>query len=390
MGTIVAALEEGRKIYGNIQKFVSFLLGTNIGEVIYLATTIIVNMPVPLMPIQIIFLNLMSDGCPAVALSFEPADATIMQCKPRPQGEDIMTRHWWMYGNLPHCFFEACSVLACLSTALYLFTGAITNQQIADLCQHSKDEFESPVPATCVCHRYSFTDHEWTTIVNWVDNFDKRDAVLDNDDFKETTYSGWYSEDEVFDLWYGDHPNSNLARTPGITDWPSMFSLWYNDSEQLETFKKDKAYVLDACTATGTTLGRSVSFLTAVYCEMMRAYTVRCAPGDGRDPPWMWDVLNRNKWMHVACTISFWGTILVTVIPGLNDVVFHLTMPPFLAYLIGISFPVVNLICDELVPKPLYKYFVIRPQKIAAEKEQQKIAAEKEQLEEKQTGNFWA
>jgi len=368
MGTIVAALEEGRKIYGNIQKFVSFLLGTNIGEVIYLATTIIVNMPVPLMPIQIIFLNLMSDGCPAVALSFEPADATIMQCKPRPQGEDIMTRHWWMYGNLPHCFFEACSVLACLSTALYLFTGAITNQQIADLCQHSKDEFESPVPATCVCHRYSFTDHEWTTIVNWVDNFDKRDAVLDNDDFKETTYSGWYSEDEVFDLWYGDHPNSNLARTPGITDWPSMFSLWYNDSEQLETFKKDKAYVLDACTATGTTLGRSVSFLTAVYCEMMRAYTVRCAPGDGRDPPWMWDVLNRNKWMHVACTISFWGTILVTVIPGLNDVVFHLTMPPFLAYLIGISFPVVNLICDELVPKPLYKYFVIRPQKIAAEK----------------------
>merc|ERR1719450_1701039 len=92
--TIVAALEEGRKIYGNIQKFVSFLLGTNIGEVIYLATTIIVNMPVPLMPIQIIFLNLMSDGCPAVALSFEPADPTIMQSKPRPQGEDIMTRHW--------------------------------------------------------------------------------------------------------------------------------------------------------------------------------------------------------------------------------------------------------------------------------------------------------
>jgi len=113
----------------------------------------------------------------------------------------------------------------------------------------------------------------------------------------------------------------------------------------------------------------------------MRAYTVRCAPGDGRDPPWMWNVLNRNKWMHVACTISFWATILVTVVPVVNDVVFHLTMPPFLAYLIGIAFPVVNLICDELVPKPLYKYFVIR---------KQKEALAKEGLEEKKQDAFWA
>merc|ERR1719240_257893 len=373
--TIVAALEEGRKIYGNIQKFVSFLLGTNIGEVIYLATTIIVNMPVPLMPIQIIFLNLMSDGCPAVALSFEPADATIMLCEPRPKNEDIMTRHWWMFGNLPHCFFEAIAVLSSLCTALYLFTGAMTNQQIADLCQHFKDGHDMP------CHRCSFTDLEWTTMVDWVDNFDvSSGSTLQSCDFKSHVYSGWCDGDEVFNLWWSDFPTVN-----GIEGWSSMFSLWHggqnNSQQQLENFKKDDDYVLDACTATGTTLGRSVAFLTAVYCEMMRAYTVRCAPGDGRDPPWMWDVLNRNKWMHVACTISFWGTILVTVIPGLNDVVFHLTMPPFLAYLIGISFPVVNLICDELVPKPLYKYFVIRPQRLAAEKEQR---------EEKQKGNFWA
>ena len=69
--TIVTAIKEGRKIYNNIQKFVSFLLGTNCGEVLYLGFTIAVGLPVPLLALQIIFLNLMSDGCPAVALSRE-------------------------------------------------------------------------------------------------------------------------------------------------------------------------------------------------------------------------------------------------------------------------------------------------------------------------------
>merc|ERR1719361_1198499 len=105
--TIVAAVEEGRKIYANIQKFVSFLLGTNIGEGIYFAIAIIAGLPLPLEALQIIFLNLMSDGCPAVALSKEPADPGVMKVAPREKKANIMTKHWWMYGNLPHCFFEA-------------------------------------------------------------------------------------------------------------------------------------------------------------------------------------------------------------------------------------------------------------------------------------------
>merc|ERR1712159_940682 len=132
--TIVAAVEEGRKIYGNLQKFVSFLLGTNIGEVWYLATSIIVGLPVPLMALQIIFLNLMSDGCPAVALAREPGDPEIMRVKPRLKKENIMTPHWWIYGNLPHCFFEAVSVLAALIIALYCYTGQVTTDAINDLC----------------------------------------------------------------------------------------------------------------------------------------------------------------------------------------------------------------------------------------------------------------
>merc|ERR1719434_242640 len=83
--TIVVAVEEGRKIYANIQKFVSFLLGTNIGEIVYLTVSVLASMPVPLKALQIIFLNLMSDGCPAVALSKEPANPGIMSEEISPQ-----------------------------------------------------------------------------------------------------------------------------------------------------------------------------------------------------------------------------------------------------------------------------------------------------------------
>merc|ERR1719450_2015679 len=83
--------EEGRKIYANIQKFVSFLLGTNIGEILYLSVSILASLPVPLKALQIIFLNLMSDGCPAVAISKEPADPGIMSVNPRHKKSNIMS-----------------------------------------------------------------------------------------------------------------------------------------------------------------------------------------------------------------------------------------------------------------------------------------------------------
>jgi len=79
----------------------------------------------------------------------------------------------------------------------------------------------------------------------------------------------------------------------------------------------------------------------------------------------MWQAFMRNWWMHLACTISFWLTIAVTVIPGLNSTVFYLVTPPFASYLIGIAFPIANAILDEFVPKPLYKLLVIYPRRKA-------------------------
>jgi hypothetical protein len=91
---------------------------------------------------------------------------------------------------------------------------------------------------------------------------------------------------------------------------------------------------------------------------MLRAYTVRCAPGDGSDPPWAWAVFNRNFTLHIACQISFWTTIAVTIIPWLNKNAFHAQPLTFPGYVVACVFPVINMILDEIIPKPLYKAIV--------------------------------
>ncbi|MGS0764662.1 calcium-translocating P-type ATPase, SERCA-type [Syntrophomonas curvata] len=90
--TIVNAVYEGRAIYDNIRKFIRYLLGCNIGEVLVMFTASLLGMPLPLLPIQILWINLVTDGLPAMALGLEPPEPGIMQRKPRPRDEDIFAR----------------------------------------------------------------------------------------------------------------------------------------------------------------------------------------------------------------------------------------------------------------------------------------------------------
>lgn len=90
--TIVAAVEEGRRIYDNILKAIQFLLSTNVGEIFLLLVTSIFNMGLPLLPIHILWVNLVTDSLPALALSVDPAEDNIMQRKPRKSKKGFMTR----------------------------------------------------------------------------------------------------------------------------------------------------------------------------------------------------------------------------------------------------------------------------------------------------------
>lgn len=88
--TIVNAVEEGRIIYSNIKKFVAYLLSCNLGEVLIVLISILMNLPVPLIPIQLLWLNLVTDSFPALALGVERGEADIMDEPPRDPDEPIL------------------------------------------------------------------------------------------------------------------------------------------------------------------------------------------------------------------------------------------------------------------------------------------------------------
>ena len=90
--TIVAAVEEGRGIYDNIRKFIRYLLSCNLGEVLTMFIASIVGLPLPLLPIQILWVNLVTDGLPAMALGIDPNDHNIMNRQPRNPRESVFSR----------------------------------------------------------------------------------------------------------------------------------------------------------------------------------------------------------------------------------------------------------------------------------------------------------
>ena len=97
--SIVAAVEEGRVIFNNIKKYLMYLLSCNIGELLLMVSAILlgpfIGLPsgvIPLIAVQILFVNLITDGLPALALAVDPADKDVMQQKPRPRGQGIFTK----------------------------------------------------------------------------------------------------------------------------------------------------------------------------------------------------------------------------------------------------------------------------------------------------------
>ncbi len=90
--TIVAAIEEGRNIYENIRKFIRYLLASNVGEILTMFFAMMLALPLPLLPIQILWVNLVTDGLPAMALGVDQPEKDLMEHKPRGAKENIFAR----------------------------------------------------------------------------------------------------------------------------------------------------------------------------------------------------------------------------------------------------------------------------------------------------------
>ncbi|HCC01104.1 MAG TPA: ATPase, partial [Ruminococcaceae bacterium] len=110
--TIVEAVWEGRGIYSNIRKTIHFLLSCNIGELLSVFVSFLLRLPLPLVAIQLLWVNLVTDSFPALALGVEPIDKDVMQQKPIRRGSSIFANGLGWSILVEGCLIGALSLLA--------------------------------------------------------------------------------------------------------------------------------------------------------------------------------------------------------------------------------------------------------------------------------------
>lgn len=121
--TIVAAIEEGRGVYANIRKTLEYLLATNAGELLFITFCLAVGMPLPLLPIHLLWINLVTDGLPALSLATSPLDRELLQHPPRPAPARLADRPFL------------------LAVALTGFTIAVTAWAVYSFALRTEEQF---------------------------------------------------------------------------------------------------------------------------------------------------------------------------------------------------------------------------------------------------------
>jgi Ca2+-transporting ATPase len=126
--SIVLAVEEGRVIYSNIRKFVFYLISCNIGEILIIFLAMLFGWPLPLRPVQLLMLNLVTDGAPALALGLEKGDPNIMSLPPRPTKEPVI--NWEMrIGTVVQAVAMTAAVLGAYYLALKMYPQDLERAQ---------------------------------------------------------------------------------------------------------------------------------------------------------------------------------------------------------------------------------------------------------------------
>jgi Ca2+-transporting ATPase len=159
--TLVGAVREGRRIYDNLRRFIRYVVTTNSGEIWTIFLAPFLGLPIPLLPVQILWINLVTDGLPGLALSVEPEETDVMRRPPRPPAEGVFahglgvhavwvgllmagltlgTQAWFFHAGSPHwqtmaftvlCLAQLAHVLAIRSERQSLFTqGLLSNKPL--------------------------------------------------------------------------------------------------------------------------------------------------------------------------------------------------------------------------------------------------------------------
>merc|ERR1711972_190749 len=131
--SIVAAVEKGRTIYAGIQKFVAFIMSVHIAEVLQIFICIVAGIPVMRTPLQVLFLILVTDLPPSIALGMEPGESTILQERPRPKDEPVVLNWMWVSMVMNGAVLSAVIILVYIIALMDYCDGKIFQTAINEL-----------------------------------------------------------------------------------------------------------------------------------------------------------------------------------------------------------------------------------------------------------------
>merc|ERR1719440_720600 len=131
--SIVAAVEKGRAIYAGIQKFVAFIMSVHIAEVMQIFICILAKIPVMRTPVQILFLILVTDLPPSIALGMEPAEKNILKLRPRPKNEPVVLPWMWFNMVMNGAVLSIVIIAVYIAALLHYCDGEVFQDDIAAL-----------------------------------------------------------------------------------------------------------------------------------------------------------------------------------------------------------------------------------------------------------------
>jgi Ca2+-transporting ATPase len=301
--SIVKAIEKGRVIYAGIQKFVSFIMSVHFAEVLQIFLCIVCSIPVMRQPLQILFLILVTDLPPSIALGFEPGEALTMKRQPRPKTQPVVMMWMWRGIVANGCILTVC-IFCTYMLALWAYAGAFTSDAITD-----------PARERCTIWKYQ----DWTPKLEfecvpkdankgWVACSSKANSGLYTGEAKRL-----YKEEEFMSRcknWQSERP---YVKDDGA--WQSKANEVFNAAKAEGAtgalyFKNPKC---EKCIDTSIRKARTCAFISLVWAEGFRAYCSRSF----ENPVWV-GAFN-NKYMNYAVLMAQVTLILALFIPGLNQ-----------------------------------------------------------------------
>jgi magnesium-transporting ATPase (P-type) len=279
--SIVAAVENGRVIYANIQKFVMFLLSTNIGEIVLIVACIALGLPMPLEALQILVLNLFSDGMPAVALSLEKGDPRIMEERPRSKKQQLIHGRLWLIVASNAAILAFGAMTTFLLGLYWNFGYFFLNDILAQGGGHNGTDFTN-----VTCNRWNGMGEGWQLLGNC------------RAQFADGTFI------------FGEHASS----TTGF---------------ESATLKCEVGEF--ECVSEGLARAQTMIFVSLAFTEVLRAYTIRSFTES------MFTRMFANKFMQLAAGLSLSLTLLITHVPVVMDDIFGFAYISWFQWLVVIA-----------------------------------------------------